>query len=136
VTVKQEQLNDFIREFVREEYDLPFEVAHHLINLANEGLQEISCRGTEFFAAADRDFPEIRSIARVVSYLNPRFQRLPGGNKARLKRQYLGFIEWLTKKADERLYDNAYLEAIEMLKSSPDYEWVTPNEEEEDFEDA
>ena len=124
MVTSQEDVQRVLREYVTDDLELTEQTATRLVSLAVSAVHEVTARGKLYPPKAKAAFPELLSLARIYSWLDPTVQIIhpADGFNSLEKLRFRDFLDWLTAKVEAKDYGYQTKEKLlHALKESEGY---------------
>ena len=109
MSVTQRDVLDMLTEYVEHHHGLSHDIAYHLVRAAEACATEVAIRDDLFPKDASLQFPEVITLARFYSHIDPLRKTIFDDNKSgRIydEIKFRHFYQWLDDKANSDEYGN------------------------------
>ena len=138
MAISQEDVQRVLREYVADDLELTEQTATRLVSLTVAAVHEVTARGTLYPVKAKAAFPELLSLARIYTWLDPTVEilRRDDGFDALEKLRLRDFVDWLIAKVEAKDFgDQTKEKLLDAMKESEGYRIAFPWEFEDDDDD-
>ena len=110
MSVSHRDVQDILQEYIEHHHGLSHDIAYHLVKAAEACATEVAIRAELFPRDASLDFPEVTSLARFYSQIDPLrktiFDEESRAGRAYDEIKFRHFYQWLDEKAESDEYGN------------------------------
>ena len=110
MSLSQRDVQDILQEYIEHHHGLSHEIAYHLVKAAEACATEVAIRADLFPRNASIDFPEVISLARFYSLIDPLrktiFNEESRAGRAYDEIKFRHFYQWVDDKAETDEYGN------------------------------
>lgn len=110
MSLSQRDVQDVLQEYVEKHHGLSHDIAYHLVKVAEACATEVAIRADLFPREASLDFPEVASLARFYSQIDPLrktiFDEESRAGRAHDEIKFGHFYQWVDEKAETDEYGN------------------------------
>ena len=110
MSLSQRDVQDVLQEYIEHHHGLSHEIAYHLVKAAEACATEVAIHADLFPKDASLDFPEVISLARFYSQIDPLrktiFDEESRAGLAYDEIKFRHFYRWLDNKAETDEYGN------------------------------
>jgi len=110
MSLSQRDVQDILQEYIEHHHGLSHDIAYHLVKAAEACATEVAIRADLFPKDASLDFPEVISLARFYSLIDPLrktiFNEESRAGRAYDEIKFRHFYQWVDDKAETDEYGN------------------------------
>ena len=110
MSLSQRDVQDILQEYIEHHHGLSHDIAYHLVKAAEACATEVAIRADLFPRNASIDFPEVISLARFYSLIDPLrktiFDEESRAGRAYDEIKFRHFYQWVDDKAETDEYGN------------------------------